>query len=160
METLLSKIDLDRRFDVEIEDEDVPPRRLKLLLERHTHQSLLSDRDETKTTSTLPTRLTCVYSPSNSSSFSSNQTIKCITVSSNFVIAGNSNHSVTFWPRNVQIKMNEEEDEDEEDEEEEEEIRVTNGIQMAGHESRIWCVDSETNQDSEIVVSGSSDGTV
>ena len=77
---------------------------------------------------------------------------------------GNSNHSVTFWPRNVQIKMNEEKEEDEDDEdeddEEEEEIRVTNGIQMAGHESRIWCVDSETNQDSEIVVSGSSDGTV
>ena len=37
METLLRKIDLDRRFDVEIEDEDVPPRRLKLLLERHTN---------------------------------------------------------------------------------------------------------------------------
>ena len=106
METLLRKIDLDRRFDVEIEDEDVPPRRLKLLLERHTHQSLLSDRDETKTTSRLPTRLTCVYSPCNSSSFSSNQTIKCVSISSNFVVAGNSNHSVTFWPRNVQIKMN------------------------------------------------------
>ena len=99
LEMLLRKIDLDRRFDVEIEEEIIPPRRLKSLLERHVHQSLLSDRDETKTMSTLPTRLCCSYS-SISTLSNHDTTIKCVSVSSRYVVAGLSNHSITFWARN------------------------------------------------------------
>ena len=157
LEMLLRKIDLDRRFDVEIEEEIIPPRRLKSLLERHVHQSLLSDRDETKTMSTLPTRLCCSYS-SISTLSNHDTTIKCVSVSSRYVVAGLSNHSITFWARNKGGGTKEDSYEEEDDEEEMKQFQPT--VELTGHKSRVWCVDSQTNQDSDIVVSGSSDGTV
>jgi COMPASS component SWD3 len=154
METLLCNIDLDRRFDVEIEDEDVPSGRLRVLLERHTrsHQSLLSDRDDTKSIASLPTRMFCTYHVA-SNTLSRN--MKCVSASSNFVVAATSNHNVVFWPKN--------DAENKEEKEEDEEIRRhVRGTEMKGHTSRIWCLDSKTTQDSEtdMIVSGSSDGTV
>ena len=154
---LLRNIDLDRRFEVEIEEEDVPPRRLKTLLERHaqSHHSLLSDRDDTKTISSLPTRMYSSFIPKQPS-----LSMKCVCVTSSYVVAGTSNHHVTFWPRRRKELFDK--DADDEKKKDGDTMKNTDAIEMPGHTSRIWCLDSQTNQDKEfdIVASGSGDGTV